>query len=187
MKTATNTIETDTWQAYRDALYRFVLKRVGDADAAEDIVQDVLVKACAQQETLREPAKLRSWLYTITRNAVIDFYRLRKPLAAIPDELIQENPTGVEELAMQELAPCLLPLLATLPRPYREALRLADFEGVKQREIASALGLSWSGAKSRVQRARKMLRDALLDCCRVELDRQGRVVDYDVGTGCENC
>jgi RNA polymerase sigma-70 factor (ECF subfamily) len=187
METACEELENATWQEYRDALYRFVLKRVGEAEAAEDIVQDVLVKAYAQQETLREPAKLRSWLYRITRNAVIDFYRLRKPLVALPDELYQENQKGAEELAMRELAPCLVPLLDTLPPPYREALRLVDFEGVKQREVASMLGLSWSGAKSRVQRGRKMLRDALLNCCRVELDRRGRVVDYDVGAGCENC
>jgi RNA polymerase sigma-70 factor (ECF subfamily) len=78
-------------------------------------------------------------------------------------------------------------LLDTLPEPYRQALRLVEFEGVKQREVASLLELSLSGAKSRVQRARKMLRDTLLKCCRVELDRRGRVVDYEAGEGCDDC
>jgi RNA polymerase sigma-70 factor (ECF subfamily) len=70
-------------------------------------------------------------------------------------------------------------LLDELPHPYRQALRLAEFEGATQREVASRLELSLSGAKSRVQRARKMLRGILFECCRIELDRRGGVLDYE--------
>jgi RNA polymerase sigma-70 factor (ECF subfamily) len=69
-------------------LYRFVLKRVRDREAAEDIVQDVLVKAYSRQGTLKEPSKLQPWLYQITRNAIVDYYRLRKPSEVVPDNLI---------------------------------------------------------------------------------------------------
>lgn len=187
METQHNNAEATTWQAYRDALYRFVLSRVGDEAAAEDIVHEVLLKAYARQGTLREPSKLRAWLYQITRNEVIDYYRSQKPSGPVTDELIQEDTWEENHRAQRELARCLVPLLDELPGPYRQALRLADFEGTKQREVASRLGLSLSGAKSRVQRARKMLRDALLKCCRVELDRRGRVVGYEVGEGCGGC
>ncbi len=186
MQAGREEIEVATWQAYRDALYRFALQRVGDGATAEDIVQEVLVKAYAQRETLKEPSKLRSWLYQITRNTIIDFYRTQKPAEPIPEDLAQQS-TGEEELARQEMAACLLPLLDTLPAPYRRALKLAEFEGARQREIATRMGLSLSGAKSRVQRGRRMLRDALLQCCRVELDHRGSAVDYEVGDGCEGC
>ena len=176
--------ENRTWQAYRNALYRFILLRVGDETVAEDIVQEVLCKAYARQGTLREPSKLKAWLYQITRNEVIDYYRSLKPSEAVPDELIQEEPPEEDDRIQGELARCLVPLLDGLPDRYGQALRLADFEGMKQQEVASRLGLSLSGGKSRVQRARKRLKEALLKCCRVELDRRGNAVNYEVGGGC---
>ncbi len=187
MQVRHGSIEATAWQAHRDELYRFVLKRVRDEAAAEDIVHDVLIKAYVRQETLKEPSNLRPWLYQITRNAIIDYYRLQKPSQAVPDELIYEDPGEEDNRAERELARCLVPLLDQLPEPYRYALRLAEFEGAKQREVASRLGLSLSGAKSRVQRARKMLRGVLLKCCRVELDRRGGVVDYEAREGCDGC
>ncbi len=187
MQARHNNTEAIAWQAHRDALYRFVLQHVGHEAAAEDIVQEVLVKAYTRQGTLKEPAKLRPWLYQITRNAIIDYYRLQKPSEAVPDELIHEDTREEDNRAQWELARCLLPLLDELPEPYREALRLAEFDGVTQREVASRLGLSLSGAKSRVQRARKMLREVLLKCCQVELDRRGGVVDYEARERCDGC
>ena len=67
---------------------------------------------------------------------------------------------------------------------YSEALLLTDYEGLSQRELATRLGLSFSSAKSRVQRAREMLRQLLLDCCHFEFDRLGRVVDYQPRCDC---
>ena len=187
MQARYNNTEATAWQAHRDALYRFVLQRVCDEAAAEDIVQEVLVKAYTRQGTLKEPSKLRPWLYQITRNAIIDYFRSQRPSVAVPEELIHEDTREEDYRARRELARCLVPLLDELPEPYRQALRLAEFEGATQREVASRLGLSLSGAKSRVQRARKMLRKVLLMCCRVELDRRGSVVDYEAREGCDGC
>jgi len=170
------------WHAYRDALYRFVVKRVRDHTAAEDIVHDVLVKAYTRQETLRNPEKMKPWLYQITRNAIIDYYRVQKPSEALPDHMTREE-QGARH-AERELARCLIPLLEELPAAYGRPLRLADLEGVAQQDVAATLGLSLSGAKSRLQRGRKMLHDTLLRCCRVELDRRGGIATYEVGGSC---
>ncbi len=187
MQARHNNREPTAWQAHRDALYRFVLQRVRDEAAAEDIVQEVLIKAYTRQWTLEEPSKLRPWLYQITRNAIIDYFRSQRPSVAVPDELIRKDTSEADNRIQRELARCLVPLLDELPKPYRQALRLAEFEGITQREVASRLGLSLSGAKSRVQRGRKMLREVLLKCCRVELDRRGGVVDYEAREGCDGC
>ena len=120
MQARRNNTEAIAWQAHRDALYRFVLKRVRHEGAAEDIVQEVLVKAYTRQGTLREPSKLRPWLYQITRNAIIDYYRLRKPSEAVLDELIHEDTKEEDNRAQWELARCLVPLLNELPEPYRQ-------------------------------------------------------------------
>ena len=178
--------EAQIWQTYRAELFRFVLKRVRDKALAEDIVHDVFIKAYTHREDLKDPGKLRPWLYQITRNALVDYYRSQKPLEQLPEDLISEK-AGGDNRAEQELARCLLLLLGELPAGYRQALTLAEFEGLTQQEIASRGGLSLSGAKSRVQRARKMLREILLQCYRVEMDKRGGVVDYEPAKGCDCC
>ncbi len=187
MQARRDSSEAGAWQKHRSELYRFVLKRVQDEASAEDIVHDVLVKAYARQQMLKESSKLRSWLYQITRNAIVDHYRSQRPAQEVPDDLVRED-TGEEDgHAQEELAHCLVPLLDELPDLYRQALRMAEFEGATQREVASQLGLSLSGAKSRVQRGRKMLLEVLLKCCRVELDRRGRIIDYEARGECDRC
>ena len=174
-------------QTHRDELYRFVLKRVRDEAAAEEIVQEVWLKAYARQATLKHVSKLRPWLYQITRNAIVDHYRAQKPSVTGPDERLPHSAPAEDHRAAEDLARCLIPLLDQLPAIYRQALQLTEFEGVTQRELASQLGLLLSGAKSRVQRGRQMLRDVLVTCCWVELDRRGGVVQYERHKGCDRC
>jgi len=176
------------WEPLRAELVRFVASRVGDASAADDIVHDVLLRALDQLAGPEPPAHLRAWLYRVTRNAIVDYYRARRPTGELPEE-IEAVPVEDEATAERELASCLAPLLGTLPLPYREALTLAEVEGLTQAEIAKREGLSLSGAKSRVQRARKLLRDAIVACCRVEVDRRGGIVGYQPQpqSACEGC
>ena len=179
-------VAPQTWESYRAELVRFVGSRVSDGAAADDIVHDVLLKALSQIDTLEDPGRLRGWLYRITRNAVVDHYRHRRPSEPLPPDFETESPEDVQR-AERELASCLEPLLGSLPQAYRQALTLAEVEELSQREIARREGLSLSGAKSRVQRARRMLREAVLACCRVELDRRGGVTDFESRAGCEPC
>ncbi len=72
----------------------------------------------------------------------------------------------------------LKPMIDDLPDKYREALWLTEFEGLTQVELAERLGISVSGAKSRVQRGRSLLRHDLLDCCQFEFDRRGGIIGY---------
>ena len=86
----------------------------------------------------------------------------------------------------EEVLTWLRPTAESLPDGYREALLLADFEGLSQRQVADRLGLSLSGAKSRVQRARKLLRQRLEQCCELALEPGGKVVDFRRRRAC-NC
>lgn len=178
------------WQSLRGELVRFVRARVGDEATADDIVHDVLLRALGELDGPQPPVHLRGWLYRVTRNAIVDHYRARRPDAELPDEesAPPANEAADDASAEQELARCLEPLLATLPPSHREALTLAELDGLTQREVAVHAGLSLSGAKSRVQRARKMLRESILDCCRVEVDRRGGIVDFQRRAGAApNC
>ena len=175
--------EESLWRDYREQLVRFVRRRVEDPATAEDIVHDVLVRAYRRRDTLRGGEKFEPWLYQITRNAIIDHYRARRPAAELPADLAAPDQDG-GRAAHAELAACLRPLVAALPPHYRDAVRLSELHGLTQGETAQRLGLSLSGAKSRVQRARRMLQEKLLACCRVELDSRGTIVDYEGPNGC---
>lgn len=178
---------TQVWNDYHSKLRAFIARRVESPDTADDILQDVFLKTYRQLPELKDQGKLQSWLYQIARNAIIDHYRARRAPGGPIDEVPAESAdaTGTAE---RELAECLRPMIATLPEPYRDALVLSDLEGLTQREIAEREGISLSGAKSRVQRARTMLRDQLEACCRFEFDQRGRLVSYrphGCGDDCE--
>lgn len=168
------TIESTTWLTHKTRLQDYIRKRVADQHAVEDILQDVLLQAHRQRHELRDPERLSPWLFKIARHRIIDYYRARKPMDALPDNL----PNPVDETdAVTELAACLPPLLRQLPDTYRDALVLADLEGLPQQQVSERLGLSLSGAKSRIQRGREKLRQAVTRCCELET-ANGRIVDY---------
>jgi RNA polymerase sigma-70 factor (ECF subfamily) len=179
-----------SWERLRAELVRFVGARVGGSAAADDIVHDVLLRAFDQLAGPQPPVHLKAWLYRVTRNAIVDHYRARRPAAELGEDFDLAAPEagGADDpSAERDLAGCLSPLLETLPEPYRRSLVLAEVDDLPQAEIARREGLSLSGAKSRVQRARRMLRDAVLACCRVEIDRRGGVVDFEGRAGGPGC
>jgi RNA polymerase sigma-70 factor (ECF subfamily) len=158
-------------------LRRLVRSRIRDAAAAEDVLQEVYLKVHSRLHTLRDCARLPAWLHRIARNAIVDHYRSRRPLEPLSEELPDRADPCADDLIC-ELAAGLAPMIATLPAKYRQALRLTLDEGLTREEVAGRLGLSVSGAKSRVQRARDLLGERLLDCCHFELDRFGHPIDY---------
>jgi RNA polymerase sigma-70 factor (ECF subfamily) len=175
------------WREFHAGLHGFVRRRVGEPADADDIVQRVFLQVHRALPTLRDTDRLSAWLYRTARHAIADFYRspVREREVASGSALeVAEQATIAEAIqdeqtAFAELAICLQPLLAELAEADREALRLVDVEGVTQVEAADRLGLSVSGMKSRVQRARARLRDVVDACCNVEFDRRGGVVGYE--------
>jgi RNA polymerase sigma-70 factor (ECF subfamily) len=181
-----NAIE-EIWNQYHANLLVFIQKRVNDKVAAEDILQDVFIRVHSRIETLKSRTRLESWLYKITRNAIIDFYRSRRPMEALPEWLAQPQ-AGSEEKNRRELSSCLAPMIQQLPEKYRQAVQLSEIEGMTQKEIAEREGISLSGAKSRVQRARELLKTMIHDCCKVEMNAMNQLVDYDKrDTDCKFC
>ena len=165
------------WLEYHEKLRAFIRSRVGDDAASVDILQNVFLKMHGGLASLHDATKLRSWLYQIARNAIIDYFRARQPTLEIPEWLAQPEIDPGEKVT-QELAKCLLPMIQRLPEKYREAVVLSELQGLTQQEVADAQGTSLSGAKSRVQRGRALLHSMLTECCRFEFDRSGRLADY---------
>ncbi|NQU56402.1 MAG: RNA polymerase sigma factor SigZ [Rhodospirillales bacterium] len=175
------------WQDYHDKLLGFIRSRVESTEMAEDILQDVFIKIQTNLATLHDSERMESWIYQIVRNAVIDHYRTYRASEELPQFLAIPEPDE-EEQARYEISTCLAPMIETLAPPYRDALRLSEIDGLKQKHVAETLGLSLSGAKSRVQRGRAMIQELLTDCCRFERDHQGTMVGYEPkNSDCSGC
>lgn len=178
------------WAEFGHALTGFVRGRARSPEDAEEILQEVMLRVHRGLPGLDAQAKLGPWLHRIARNAIIDHWRAksRRPEAEpLPDDPPAPPPPDESASLIQAMEGCLRPILDTLPETYREAVRLADLEGMPQTDLAARLGLSPSGAKSRVQRGRALLRGAFDGCCRLTFDRRGNVVEVvrkEPGTVC---
>ncbi|MGE0352270.1 MAG: sigma-70 family RNA polymerase sigma factor [Gemmatimonadales bacterium] len=168
------------WTSFRRRLLGYVRRRVDEPADAEDIVQDVLARAAIRLPTLRSSSALLPWLFSSTRNAIADYYR-----AGIRDqgsgvgETEPDLPVAGEDVnqARETLLRCVEPMLDALPERYRDAVRRVDLQGERQVDLARELGIGISALKSRVQRGRAMLLQAFTDCCNLERDARGTVVE----------
>ena len=175
------------WHEFSEPLRQFIQRRVSDPAAAEDLLQQVFLKVSAGLDRLAEASKLPGWLFLIARNAVIDHYRTRKTTVPVPEDLVATDPPDAGET--EALNAAFRRMVHGLPGPYREAILLTEFEGLTQKEFAERLGISLSGAKSRVQRGRQKLKEMLLECCRFEFDRRGHAFQCEPrrSGGCPEC
>ncbi len=167
---------TDAWDRHEQELRGFLYSRLEDADVAEDLLQDVFLKALAENSRFCTLENTRAWLFRVTRNRLIDYYRTRHIHEEVPMELPQEQ-ASVEPVV--NLSRCLPKALRELSAEDREAIELCDLDGMTQGEFAVLKGLSTPGAKSRIQRARRRLRESLKTACNIIFDEQGRVCCFD--------
>ncbi len=180
------TLLESIWNRMHVRLCRFICSRIPDGEGAEataeDILQDVFLRIHDRLESVRDMEKLESWVYQIARNSITDYYRGRRRLVTLTDLAEEEAVVDTADVPGEDILEKLLPdireIVQALPEPYREALILTEYEGLSQKELAERQGISLSGAKSRVQRARQKVKDLLLTCCHFEFDARGLVYDY---------
>lgn len=172
------------WNEHHTALRGFIKSRVKDDAVTDDLLQDVFVRIHSSIGSLRDDENLRSWIYQIARNAIVDQYRCDRPTEELSEELTEE--TWQTNDTVSRLSECVVPFINELPEPYREAVMMSEIEGMTQQAVADKLGLSLSGAKSRVQRGRVMLKELFTDCCNFEFDTRGKLMGYK-SKNCDDC
>lgn len=196
-------MEHDTellWRELHERLHAFIARRVANPADADDLLQEVFLRIHQHLPTVRESERLLPWIFQVTRNVITDFYRAAPQRREVPENTVTEKdvdpragegiPAHIEDVPHardEELAPCLTPLIARLPDPYREAIQLVEINGLPQRVLSERLAVSLSGAKSRVQRGREKLKELLLHCCQVELDKRRQVMDYHLAIPGATC
>jgi RNA polymerase sigma-70 factor (ECF subfamily) len=167
------------YQELRRSLLAFLRKHTGDAQVAEDLLHDVVLKALAAgQSAGTAPHNLTGWLYAVARNAAMDHHRRTRSSDELSDELHGPEAED-EEAAISELSNCLRPMAEALPETYRATLIAAEFEELPLAEVARRQGLSLTAVKTRASRGRRLLQQQLVACCRVLLSSRGEVLDYD--------
>jgi RNA polymerase sigma-70 factor (ECF subfamily) len=172
-------------QQFRTEIFAYIQSRVRDSAAADDLTQETLVKVNKALTKGAKPDHFRGWLFQIARNSVIDF--LKEAGRFVPFREIHEERGAAESKASdsidnefrERLFSYTLRVIETLPEDDRDALRFTELDGLSREELARELGISISGAKSRVQRARAKLRQAVQECCRLITDPYGRVIDWE--------
>ncbi len=174
------------WRQYHEGMRDFILSRVGDEAASDDILQEVFIRVHTRIDSLKDDGKIRSWIYRIARNAIVDHYRSQKNTSALPEGLAAAEDDATDR-TRGEIESWLVPMIQTLPEPYRQALLLSEIDGFTQKEVAQRQKLSLSGAKSRIQRGRGMLKKLLVDCCRFEFDHRGKVIDWEKKPPQDDC
>jgi RNA polymerase sigma-70 factor (ECF subfamily) len=174
---------------FADEVRRYVRRRVADPDTAEDLAQDVFVKLSQHLRDGSVVGPVHAWLLRVARTTIVDHYRKQGPTIESPDDLVGHEPSPD---ALAEAAPLLAScrnFVQALPPEQRDALLQTEYEGRTQSDLAATLGVPVSTVKSRVQRGRKRLEQALLDCCAFEFDRHGQIVDWQrrPGGDCRDC
>lgn len=176
----------EVWTALREELLGFFRRRVPDEHAAEDLLQETFIRVHDGLRGLVHEDRLVPWVYRVARNVLADQRRSESRAESVETEEQVDVPTR-EENFNPEVSRWLRSMLAGLPPDQRAAVELAEVEGLAQNEVAQRLGLSHSGAKSRVQRGRRRLEKLLRDCCHLDFDRRGNVVDYARRGSCQDC
>lgn len=138
---------------HADALYRFILKSMGDSDAAKDVVQDVFAKLWEKHENV-EFDKSKSYLFTSGYRTMIDAFRRNKFKADFDEGVAR---TYSHDKQYSDLSEVLDVAVKRLPEIQRSAILLRDYEGYSYQEIGELLGLNESQVKVYIFRARKTL------------------------------
>ncbi|GIQ61241.1 RNA polymerase sigma factor SigZ [Flavobacterium collinsii] len=171
----------EVWEDYKSSLLGYVKKRIDDPDDAKDILQEVLLKSYQYCSNGKEVIYLKSWLYKITQNAILDYYK-KTNNKRITDFDIKEE---IEEQSLiGEASDYVKVLLRLIPDKYAKPLYMSDIEGVDQKLIAKQLQLSLPNTKSRIQRARVKLKDKFLECCIVGFNESGEMDSFDIKPEC---
>jgi len=173
------------YEDFRPKILRYLVRLVGESEA-EDLTQEVFIKANKALGTFRGQSKLSTWLYRIATNTALD--KLRSPsfqgiaqvglsYDSIEDDqgggadavvlVKEEKPLVEKQIIREEMNDCIRGYVEKLPEPYRAVLVLSEYEGLKNDEIAEILGVTLDTVKIRLHRARAKLKEELETNCEI--------------------
>jgi RNA polymerase sigma-70 factor (ECF subfamily) len=173
---------------FHRSLLGYVRSKIRSKEDAEDILQNVFAKISANADSLSEKEKIQNWLFTVTKNAVIDYYRTNAKKKnvelseSISEQLLEEESSD----STKGLDNCVSTMIAFLPEEYRAIIEDAEIHSISQKELAEKYNMAYSSMRSRVQRGRERLKQLFYNCCHIQTDSHGNVLQAQGRPDCES-
>lgn len=159
----------------RPRLYRLAYSWCHNASLAEDLVQEALIKALKNEQQLRDPSLLNSWLFSILNNCWRDHFRQKKEMDDIDDieDFQYAHEITPEHLhAQSQIVHQVRQAVEQLPLGQRQVLTLVDLEELSYIEVAAILNIPVGTVMSRLSRARAAMKSLLQHAARPQLNEQ---------------
>ncbi|MDP3423583.1 MAG: sigma-70 family RNA polymerase sigma factor [Burkholderiaceae bacterium] len=167
---------TQAWAQHHAVLLRWLVHRLSDVATAQDLLQDVFLKALRQGERFCSVGNARAWLFEVARNTLTDHLRRQHPTEPLPQDLEEWPAADAEALpVVDQLTGCLARVLTELPEADADILRYCDLQGMRQPDYASLRGLGLPAVKARLRRARLRLKARMTEACAIQAGAQGGV------------
>ncbi|MEO1012813.1 MAG: sigma-70 family RNA polymerase sigma factor [Bacteroidota bacterium] len=163
---------------FSDELYFFILKRVKNKDVANDIFQNTFLKIHQNVSKLEKEEKVKAWIFQISRNEIANYFK-RESDDAKKRNMAKEIPSS----EYQHIC-CFDKFVDELPETYRQVIELMYISGCKQKDVADKLGISLENVKTRIHRAKDILKKKFNECCKYEFDKNGKLVGE---SNCSSC
>ena len=144
------------FEQHHKKLYNFFLLNIKSRQVSEDLVQDVFFRMLKYRHTYRDKANFKTWMYTIARNARINYFRehnTRPEQLIDADDFVSSDPNPEEEYESQSDIDQLRKAMEELPEDKREVIIMSRFNNMRYEEIGKVLGCSVGTVKVRVYRA----------------------------------
>lgn len=157
---------------YKDSLYRYFIKSINDAHQSEELYQEVWIKLINSAKNYQPSAKFKTYLYTVAHNTLIDFYRKKKPIQVIiedvemnPEIELDASPIALpdDEFTFKQKSKQFMQALDELPIDQKEAIQLFLEQELSMEEIAEITQVKMETAKSRIRYAKSKLKAAIQD------------------------
>lgn len=164
------------WAHHHAELQGWLQHRLGDRPQAQDLLQDVFLKALRQGGRFCSVGNARAWLFEVARNTLTDHLRRQHPSEPLPDDVAEWPADEPEPLpVVDQLTGCLARVLTELPEADADIIRQCDLQGMRQQDYAALRGLGLPATKARLRRARLRLKAAMTEACAIQTSPQGRV------------
>ena len=164
------------WSAYQNNLKAFLHKNISNPTDVDDLLQEILLKSFQNLTKVKDSKKVKSWLFQIARNTIIDFYRKAKDSEEFDENSLWQSE---QELSIfRELSQCILPFINELPAEEANLLRAIVIDGQSQKGYAKQHKIKYSTLKSRVQKSRQKLYSVFNNCCELSLGEHGNLINY---------
>jgi len=160
----------DVWNNFNEELYFFILKKAKSGDAANDIFQNTFLKIHKNISNLKKENKVKAWVFQIARNEIANYFNAESTQI---EKLSTEEGISLQEI---QFVCCFDKMINDLPNIYKEAIEMVYIKGYKQKDVAKELGISLENTKTRIRRAKDILKGKFKECCKYEFDKKGKLI-----------